>query len=392
MPESQNREMVTEKQKRVLFVDDDSNILQMLDRILHQSGEDWETEFYLDPDVALEALAKRPFDAVVTDIRMPQKDGYTLIAAMQNDEELRRIPIIVLTGVGDMSLKRRVLDMGATDLLNKPVAREELLARLRNVLRLKEYDDLLHNQMTLLDGLVQERTRQLERSHREIMWRLAKAGEFRDDQTGNHVARVAWCSCILAEGLGVPSQDIEILLQTSPLHDIGKIGIPDSILLKPATLTSAERQIIERHTVIGEEILQKKPKATELLSSLDTDTAFLYEDCTASVLLDRARTIARHHHEKWDGSGYPDGLAGRDIPLEARIVAVADVYDALISNRPYKKSMPEKEAQALVRKEAGHHFDPDVVNVFMNNLDRIREIHQKFEESSIPLLVGGYPR
>ena len=176
--------------KKLLFVDDERNILDMLSRMLDQCGEKWEGEFCLSVDEALEALHRTKFDTVVADIRMPQKDGLALIKAMQADDNLRNIPVIVLTGEGDRTLKRRCLDMGATDLLNKPVSREDLIARLRSALRIKEYEDQLGNQVELLDGLVRERTQQLEQSNREVVWRLAKAGEFRDDQTGNHVALV----------------------------------------------------------------------------------------------------------------------------------------------------------------------------------------------------------
>ena len=366
-----------ETPKRVLFVDDEPNILQMLDRMLHQSGEHWASEFCLGVDEALAALKRTRFDAVVTDIRMPEKDGFALVAIMHADGDLRRIPIIILTGEGDRTLKRRALDCGATDLLNKPVAREDLIARLRSVLRIKEYEDRLSDQVALLDGLVKERTKELELSNREVVWRLAKAGEFRDDQTGNHVARVAWCSCVLAEGIGMEPGDVELLLQTSPLHDIGKIGIPDSILLKPGKLTPDERAVMERHTFIGEDILRQTPKAVAQLESLDGLVSLSPTNDNPSPLLGMACTVARHHHEKWDGSGYPDGLAGGAIPMEARIVALADVYDALISERPYKKPMPRDKALSVVEEESGRHFDPDLVQVFVARVAKVDETHDR---------------
>jgi len=254
-----------ESTKRLLFVDDDCSILDMLSRMLRQSGENWECECCGSVDEALDALLRVEFDTVVTDIRMPKKDGFVLIEAMCADDSLRNIPILVLTGEGDHTLKRRVLDRGATDLLNKPVAREDLIARLRSALRLKEYHDLLANQVNVLDRLVRERTKQLERSHREVVWRLAKAGEFRNDATGDHVARVAWCSRVLAEALGLDTEFVELLFQTSPLHDIGKIGVPDRILLKEGPLTPEERAVMRGHTKIGENILRQAPKSIVLL-------------------------------------------------------------------------------------------------------------------------------
>jgi response regulator RpfG family c-di-GMP phosphodiesterase len=375
--------------KTVLFVDDEPNILQMLDRMLYQSGEDWASEFCLSVDEALAALRRTPFDAVVTDIRMPDKDGFALVSAMKADDGMRRIPIVILTGEGDRTLKRLALDAGAADLLNKPIAREDLIARLRSILRIKEYEDRLHNQVELLDGLVRERTEDLERSHREVMWRLAKAGEFRDDQTGNHVARVAWCSCVLAKGAGMAPDDVERLLQTSPLHDIGKIGVPDSILLKPGRLTPDERAVMQRHALIGEEILRQAPKAIAQLGGLEGRMPVCVENGPPSPLLEMASKIARHHHERWDGSGYPDGLAGKDIPLEARIVALADVYDALVSERPYKPPMPRDEALGVLQKGSGSQFDPGLATVFMTKLESIDEIFDRFTKPSASFETEG---
>lgn len=367
-----------ESKKKLLFVDDEPNILEMLSRMLSQCGEAWEAKFCLSVDEALEALHRTKFDTVVADIRMPKKDGFALIEAMRADEGLRNIPIIVLTGEGDRTLKRRVLEMGAADLLNKPIGREDLIARLRNALRLKEYHDQLANQVELLDSLVRERTQQLEESHREVVWRLAKAGEFRDDQTGDHVARVAWCSCVLAEGIGMKPDFIELLFQTSPLHDIGKIGIRDSILLKEGRLTREERTVMEQHAAIGENILRQTPKSIAFLSYANIPAPQSAGNGSPSSLIKMACVIARHHHEKWNGSGYPDRLAGADIPVEARIVALADVYDALLSKRPYKAAMSKPDALDIVKAESGRHFDPQVVNSFLDACARIDEGYERF--------------
>ncbi len=367
--------------KKLLFVDDELNILDMLNRLLSQCGENWEGEFCLSVDEALEALHRTKFDTVVSDIRMPKKDGLALIEAMRADDNLRNIPIIILTGEGDRTLKRRVLDMGATDLLNKPVSREDLIARLRSALRLKEYEDQLENQVVILDGLVRERTGQLEQSYREVVWRLAKAGEFRDDQTGNHVARVACCSCLLAEGMGLDPEFTELLFQTSPLHDIGKMGIPDAILLKEGRLTPEERVVIERHAEIGENILQQAPKSLALLPHMNMRASLPEGNGSSSALIKMASVIARHHHEKWNGSGYPDKLVGEEIPIEARIVALADVYDALLSKRPYKPPMDQSKALAIMQEESGRHFDPPVVKSFFAAGDRITEVYERFDST-----------
>ncbi len=366
--------------KRLLFIDDEPNILHMLRRMLEQCGEAWEGEFCGSVDEGLECLRQAQFDTVVSDVRMPEKDGVALIEAMRADSRLSKIPIIVLTGEGDVTLKRRVLDLGATDLLNKPISRGDLFARLRSALRLKEYQEQLEHQIDMLDGLVRERTRQLEQSHREVVWRLAKAGEFRDDQTGNHVARVACCSSILAEGIGMDQEFITLLSLTSPLHDIGKIGISDAILLKEGMLTPEERRIIERHAAIGESILRQTPKSVALFPYMKLPVPPPDQGGIPSRLTEMASSIARYHHERWDGSGYPDGLAGASIPIEARIVALADVHDALLSKRPYKAAMCPEEALSIVRSEAGRHFDPEIIASFLAQYERLGEVYMRFKE------------
>lgn len=371
---------MSESRKRLLFVDDEPNILEMLSRLLSQCEESWEGEFCLDGEEALERLRRGRFDTIVLDIRMPGRDGLALIQTIRADERLRNTPIVVLTGESDRTLKRRVIEMGATDLLSKPVNREDLLARLRSALRLKEYHDRLESQVELLDSLVQERTGELQKSHREAVWRLAKAGEYRDDETGSHVARVAWICGVLAQALGMRSNTVDMLFQTSPLHDIGKIGIRDDILLKPGRLTHEERRVIERHTLIGEEILLRPPRAVESLSKTYM-SAYPHDD-TPSKLIVMAAQIARHHHEKWDGSGYPDRLVGAEIPVEARVVALADVYDALLSRRPYKEPMSKSEALAVVRAESGRHFDPQVVESLFDADAGVEEIYKLLGETS----------
>lgn len=361
--------------KRLLFVDDEPNILDTLRRLLHQCKENWDPSFCSGVDEALAALNSVPFDVVVSDIRMPGKDGFALLEAMRADAVLRRIPVVILTGDADRGLKRRALESGASDLLNKPINSDDLIARIRSSLRLKSYQDQLENQVDVLDGLVRARTAELERTQREVVWRLAKAGEFRDDETGNHVARVASYACELAEGLGMKPARVDLILQTSPLHDIGKIGIPDSILLKPGKLTREETETMRNHTLIGEKILRSTPKAASIARHKPRSGTGDHAG-TGSVLIDLAASIARSHHEKWDGSGYPDGLSGKDIPIEARIVAVSDVFDALMSKRPYKDAMPESDALEFLSRERNRHFDPDVVDVFLERVDKIRAIRE----------------
>ncbi|NIA15651.1 MAG: HD domain-containing protein, partial [Nitrospiraceae bacterium] len=288
---------------------------------------------------------------------------------------------IILTGDCDTRLKRKALDLGATDLLNKPINREDLLARIRSALRLKFYEDQIAGQVETLDQTIKTRTSELEAAHREVVWRLAKACEYRDDETGNHVVRVGWYSRILAQGLGLDEEFLDLLFLVSPLHDVGKIGIPDSVLLKKGKLTPDERRVIERHTVIGNAILSDEPKSLAMCGLNGASHTFSTAETKRHALLNMASSIARGHHERWDGTGYPDRLSGDKIPIESRIVAVADVYDALRAERPYKPAFPEEKAVAIIQGESESHFDPDIVEAFTECLNHIRGIRANFAET-----------
>jgi putative two-component system response regulator len=362
---------------RLLFVDDDVALLELFARMLE--GQPWRVNFCSGVDEALEFLESHPVDTVISDIRMPGRDGFELLAAIRASERLRNIPVIILTGDSDRALKRQALDLGATDLLNKPIAREDLLARIRSALRLKSYEDRLARQVDELDRRVRERTRELEISRREVVWRLAKAAEFRDDETGNHVIRVALFSRLLAEGLGMGRDFLELIFLTSPLHDIGKLGIPDSILLKEDRLNPQERRLMEAHCVMGAEILSRAPKAIMASAEYVGDALVGSPgERGDNPLLTMASSIALGHHERWDGTGYPRGLVGAEIPLESRIVAVADVFDALTSWRPYKPPVPEQEAMRIILKGAGGHFDPDLIDVFSRCCESLLAVRRQF--------------
>lgn len=363
---------------RLLFVDDDPVILELFARMLEE--QPWEAHFCTNVDDALDYLAQHPVDTVISDIRMPVKDGFDLLGAVRGREEFRQIPVIILTGDSDRALKRRALDLGATDLLNKPIAREDLFARIRSALQLKRYEDQLAEQVRELDRRVNERTRQLEASHREVVWRLAKAAEFRDDDTGNHVFRVGICSRLLAEGLGRDRDFLELILLTSPLHDIGKLGIPDAILLKEGRLSPRERQLIEQHCVMGAEILSLEPKSSVALGLLAEEFVPEVADHPLNPFLEMASSIALGHHERWDGHGYPNRLVATEIPLECRIVAVADVFDALTSWRPYKPPLSDDEAVAMLLKESGRHFDPEIIEVFQNRVDSLLAVRSQIRD------------
>jgi len=362
---------------KVLFVDDDEALLRMFSRMV--VDQPWKVHFCSGVDQALQFLAENDIDTVVSDIRMPDKDGFDLLVAIRNSSRMRQVPVIMLTGDADRDLKRKALDLGATDLLNKPIGREDLFARIRSALKLKSYQDELEDQVALLDRRVAERTREVEMSNRDVIWRLAKAAEFRDDETGNHVVRVALYSRLLAEGLGMDREFLDLILLTSPLHDIGKLGIPDSILLKEGRLSPQERRLMEQHCVMGADILSEAPKAVFATDLIGPEGATLrpHESRFSNPLIETASEIAMGHHERWDGQGYPRNLAGEQISPACRIVSVADVFDALTSWRPYKPPLSEEDAIAIVARDRGTQFDPAVVEVFLRRTSDLLEVRRQ---------------
>lgn len=369
---------VAPPKKKILFVDDEQNFLDGIRRMLRDQRDSWSMEFVNGVEEALERCAEIEFDTVVSDVNMPVKTGLDLLEALRGDERTRAIPIIILTGNAETDLKRQALDLGATDLLNKPVGHEDLVARLRSVLRLKEYQDELRDQNAYLEQRVRERTADLENARRDIIWRLAKAGEFRDEDTGEHVIRVACCCRALALALELPDDKIQNIFLTSPLHDLGKIGIPDRVLLKTGTLDESERLIMDQHCEIGASILMAQPKAIAAFLESADETGLQPLATEADKLREVATTIIMTHHEKWDGTGYPQGLKADEIPISGQICAVADVYDALRSERPYKKPYGVEKTMEQMRAGRGSHFSPHVFDVFESIADEFEEIRGRF--------------
>jgi putative two-component system response regulator len=364
--------------RRVLFVDDERNILDGLARMLRCMRGEWEMDCAESVDQALEFLREADYDAVVSDINMPGRDGFDLLREIRCDERTVDVPVIILTGNAERSLKSEALNLGATDLLNKPVAREDLVARVRSVLRLKAYEDKIKRDRDTFEARVRKRTADLERSRIEMIWRLGKAGEFRDSDTGNHVVRVGYYSLELAKTLGLDSAVATRLFITAPLHDLGKIGIPDHILLKPGKLTPDEWVSMKQHARIGAEILKCNVMGrgrAEVLGGVTLNEASLLG---GEPLTEMASSIALNHHERWDGGGYPSGLTGDEIPIEARVAMVADVYDALSSKRPYKEAFPESKVLAIMRHGTGTQFDPEVFAAFERSMGVFRQIASDF--------------
>ena len=332
----------------VVFVDDEQAVLDGIRRMLAGSPHRWEAAFARSVDEGLSLAEQLDAALIVTDMTMQYKTGMDLLSTARTHPRLRFVPVVVLTGNAEADLKRRALENGALDLINKPISRENLLARVNSALRLSLTERHLRQMTEELERRVKERTAHLEQAKREVIWRLARAGELRDNDTGDHVARVADCSELIARELGFSEDDAAKLGLAATLHDVGKVGVSDSILRKKGKLTADERTAMRKHCRLGHGLLTAPTPSRS--------TA-----CPANDIVDLAARIALHHHERWDGNGYPDGLCADAIPVEARIVAFADALDALCQDRPYKDPVPFEIAFQRLIQDSGSHFDPDVV-------------------------------
>lgn len=359
----------------ILCVDQDPRQLQHYQQVLCGESSAWEVHGFTDAGEARQFLARQTVDAVLCDVISVDPCGLELWQGLAGGAALSAIPCTFLVPDDNTLLKRRLLDLGITEFLNQPVAPLDLIARVRSMLRHKALEEGLRHQTRRLEALVGDCTRQLRHSRLQIIWRLAKAAEFRDEGTGEHLVRVACYSRMLGEALGLSADWLDDLFLAAPLHDIGKIGIPDSILLKPGRLTSEERKIIQSHCVIGEYIL-REPSITELCAPLVWHDG-LQPLVERDSMLEMARQIALSHHERWDAQGYPQNLKGTEIPLAARIVAVADVYDALTSERRYKKELPLDVAESIILRGKGTQFDPQVIDAFLRVKLLLPEVRQR---------------
>lgn len=336
---------------RVLVVDDDESLVKLLTDILHRAG--FRNVLGIsDPFQARDLYQIYNPDAVVLDLSMPGLSGEELMQTWTELEPDGYAPILVLTGMNDPSERVRALTAGARDFLAKPFLPVEVVARVRNMLQIRRLYVRTEHERETLEQEVLRRSGEIIRAHHEILKRLGLACEYRDDDTGHHTRRLGEYAGIVASRLGLDPEECELVRLASPLHDIGKVGIPDSILLKPGKLEPEEFEVIKTHTLIG----------AAILSGSDVP------------LLQAAEVIARTHHEKWDGNGYPARLSGEAIPLHGRIVAVCDVFDALVSPRPYKAAWPVEEAVAELERCRGKHFDSMVVDAFMSSLPALIEI------------------
>jgi len=368
--------------KRVLVVDDERAVLDAVRRMLRNQNDEWSFT-YLDRGAeAWTRLMEESYDAVVTDIDMPGMSGLDLIRKMRKAERTKDIPVVVLTGLAEYGIKERALDLGAIDLIEKPADARQIVSRLKSVLRIKSrMDDLKASNDQLFRTLLQ-RDAEVVRSRLSLMCRLAKAAEQHDSDTGDHVIRVGCYARAIADALGSDPAFQETLLLAAPLHDIGKIGISDTILRKPGKLDSEERAAMERHTLIGATILREQPAIIASLLERYSDQDLF--DRGEDPALEMAASIAMAHHERWDGTGYPCKLAGGQIPIVARIVAIADVFDALCSVRPYKDAYSEEQSLQIVRDGVGSHFDPDIYAAFDKSLPVILSIRKSASATAVP--------
>lgn len=360
--------------KSILFVDDEEKVLDAFRRMLRPFSEAWNVHFLSDSRRALDLVRDYRVDAVITDLCMPFVSGIDLIQELQKQDETKHVPIIVITGYNDRDLKRRALDAGAADLLTRPVQLEDLLARIRNSLRLKSCYDELNHRNAELEYRVFERTQQLRLSRLEIIARLAKAAECRDKDTGRHVVRVAHYSRLIAQELNLPTNEVDAIFASAPLHDVGKIAISDTILLKNGALTDEERRIMQTHCEVGEQILSSSVEDLFATRFVEDGSGNVALTSFKDPVLETARQIAATHHEHWDGRGYPHGLAGEQIPIAGRIVAVADVFDALTTARSYKPAFSMSKAIELMYESSGKQFDPTVFSAFLAILPEVQAI------------------
>lgn len=343
-----------------VLIIDDTDINLILFAALVKKLDDCEPHTFAQARDGLEWARAHVPDLVIVDYMMPDIDGLEFIRLLREMPGCAVVPIVMITANDQKQLRYRALDIGANDFLTKPVDKVEFLARSRNMLLVSDANKKLADRATWLADEVRKATAEIVARERETVFRLCKAAEYRDPETGAHILRMAHYSQLIARGLGLSEQDQELLLEAAPMHDIGKVGIADKILLKPARLDAAEFEIMKQHAIYGYELLQG----------------------SSSRVLQAGAEIARGHHEKFDGSGYPYGLKGEEIPIFSRIVAVADVFDALTSERPYKPAWTLEAAVDMLIQGSGTHFDPQCVKAFLNAWDEVTEIRTRYQEES----------
>ncbi len=343
--------------QQVLICDDSITNVLILSKLLESTGN-IATKTETDPRKVLRNLEQGDFDLLLLDIEMPHLNGFQVMEQVRNIYDLDSLPIIILTGNSDSETRNKALEQGANDFINKPFDQTEVQLRAHNLLKVGQAFKLQRNLNEELEKKVEQRTRDLGDATEFLIHRLALAGELRDNETGQHVIRVGKYSRLFAEKIGLPAELCFMIERTAPMHDIGKIGIPDSILLKNGALDEEERKIMKSHTELGTKLLGEHP----------------------SLLIQMAASIAATHHEKWNGSGYPNRLKGESIPIEGRITAISDVFDALTTKRPYKEAWPFEQVIGYIKEQSGVAFDPALVDIFTQNIDSFVDISKRYAD------------
>ncbi|MEW6183568.1 MAG: HD domain-containing phosphohydrolase [Bacillota bacterium] len=353
------------KKPMVLLVDDEERALKLYEALL--APQDVTTIRAKDGPEALKCFRRLKPDIIVLDVMMPEMDGFEVCRRIREMPEGGNVPVLMVSALGDRESRVKGLEIGASDFLDKPVDKAEFITRLNSLIKVKEYQDFLQDQSIMLERLVRERTAELFRTHEElkrsyhdILYRLAVVAEYRDGDTARHISRMGRYTKVIAEALGLPPKQTETLTLASPMHDIGKVGIPDNVLLKPGRLTAEEFEIVKTHTIIGARILGG----------------------SSSDIIRCAEEIALSHHERFEGDGYPRGLKGEEIPLSGRIVMLVDIYDALRSPRPYKPAFDRETTRRIMfegdDRTNPRHFDPAVFNAFKKTEPVLHEIFESF--------------
>lgn len=351
-----------QEKAKILVVDDEPHNILILKGHLSKMGHE-----VVGAENAVVALDKldTSYDLVLSDVMMPTMNGFEFVEKIRENPDLQRLPVVMVTTLSEKNDRLKAVEAGANDFITKPVDRLELSVRVASMLKMKRQQDEIDAFETDLNILVEERTlkildyvKQLKKAHQDTIVHLSAAAEYKDEETGTHIIRMSKYSALLAERLGMCGDDVDLILKGSPMHDVGKIGIPDSILMKPGKLTLEEWEVMKTHTTIGANIL----------------------GMSSSNYMNTAAIIAISHHEKWDGSGYPSGLVGENIPVEGRICAVTDVFDALTNERPYKKAFSVEKSIEIMKEGRKTHFDPHILDVFLDNLDDILEIKENYAE------------
>ena len=357
--ENARRLSVLRRQRKVLIVDDESTGRTILTKIIQQVEEEVSVAAFDNPLEALKWLDLNHPDLIITDYRMPDMNGIELIRQIREKPASQDIPIIMITVISEKSVRYDALEAGATAFMTRPIDQIECRTCCHNLLKLHEQQSIVQDRADWLARQVEVATQQIVSREKETLIRLAKAGEYRDEQTGYHVIRMAKYSRQIAEALGLSDKECDEIEYAAPMHDIGKIGIQDKVLLKPGKFEQDEWLAMQQHTTIGHSILSN----------------------SQSRYIQTGSIIALNHHERFDGTGYPHGLAGKDIPLVARIVSVADVYDALTATRPYKEAWSTDDSKDYLETNLGSQFDPLCVEAFFERIDNIDDIQANFSDN-----------